>query len=449
MWTDFLAFVFGRPVIGKIPERIREAIARQQVQAEILTGWVQLALVVFFWALYTIAPQTTAETSFRPLPWVLGTYLVFTIARLFLALRQIIAPWFLLGSVIIDVSLLLLLIWSFHIQYAQPAAFYLKSSTLIFVFLLIALRALRFEPTYVVAAGLTAAGGWVLLVWYAITEPSNVPLITRDYVVYLTSNHILIGAEVEKILCILLVTAVITVALVRARRLLMRALADETERDELIRFVSPEVVSHIAASERPVEPGDGRVLDATVLFCDIEGFSSISERLSPAQLMQALNAYFAAVAAVAARYCGAIIAYQGDAMLIGFNTAHEDPRHARHALATALGIQREVTSRRFGDDDLVLRTRCGINSGRLIAGAVGTHDRLLFTVYGDEVNIAARLEQLNKTFGTYVLASEQTVTLAGPGFHCRRIDTLTVRGRTRPVTVYVVDPPLPDVDAMD
>jgi adenylate cyclase len=183
------------------------------------------------------------------------------------------------------------------------------------------------------------------------------------------------------------------------------------------------------------------VLTASILFCDIEGFSTISERLSPDELMQTLNEYFAAVSEVVERHQGVITAYQGDAMLIGFNTARPDPNHAAHALRAAVGIQEMLAKRRFGNDDLALKTRCGVNTGRLVAGAVGTPERLLFTVYGDEVNIAARLEQLNKSFGTYILATEQTLAAAGRGFACRPMGSVQVRGRLQSVTVFAVDGP--------
>jgi adenylate cyclase len=438
MWNDFAAFIFGRPAQRQLPERVRAAIARQQVQAEILIGWTQFALVLFFFALYTIAPKPPDGMLFHPVPWVLSAFLVFTLVRLALAHRRIIATWFLAGSVVADIGLLLLLIWSFHIQYAQPAAFYLKAPTLLYVFLFIALRTLRFDPTYVIIAGVSAAVGWAVLVVLAVTEPSLMPLITRDYILYLTSNRVLIGAEVDKILCILIVTAVLAVAIIRARHLLMQSVADATVAHDLTRFVAPEVASQIVASERAIEPGDGEVLTASVLFCDIEGFSTISERLSPDELMQTLNEYFAAVSEVVDRYDGVLIAYQGDAMLIAFNTVRPDPDHAAHALSTAIGIQEMVDRRRFGDG-LMLKTRCGINTGRLVAGAVGTPERLLFTVYGDEVNIAARLEQLNKSFGTYILATEQTLAAAGRGFACRPMGSVQVRGRSQPVTVFAVD----------
>jgi adenylate cyclase len=438
MWNDFAAFIFGRPVQRQLPERVRAAIARQQVQAEILIGWTQLTLVLFFLGLYAIAPKPPDGMLFRPVPWVLSAFLLFTLVRLTLAHRRIIANWFLAGSVVADIGLLLLLIWSFHIQYTQPAAFSLKAPTLLYVFLFIALRTLRFDPTYVIIAGASAAAGWAALVVLAITGPSLTPPVTHDYILYLTSNRVLIGAEVDKILCILIVTAVLAVAIVRARRLLMRSVADATVARDLTRFVAPEVASQIAASERAIEPGDGEVLTASVLFCDIEGFSTIAERLGPDELMRAMNEYFAAVSEVVDRYDGVLTAYQGDAMLIGFNTARPDPDHAAHALCTALGIQKMLAERRFGDE-LRLKVRCGVNTGRLVAGAVGTLERLLFTVYGDEVNIAARLEQLNKSFGTYILATEQTLAAAGQGFECRPLGSVQVRGRAQPVTVYALD----------
>ena len=153
MWKQLAAFIFGQPVERRMPARVRSAILRQQVQAEILIGWTQLALVLFFLVLYTIAPKPPDGMLLRPVPWILSGFLVFTLIRLALAHRRIIATWFLAGFVIADIGLLLLLIWSFHIQYAQPTAFSLKTPTLLYVFLFIALRTLRFDPSYVVIAG--------------------------------------------------------------------------------------------------------------------------------------------------------------------------------------------------------------------------------------------------------------------------------------------------------
>jgi len=438
MWERLSNFVFGERPQAHLPERVRRAIVDLQVNSEILIGWAQLCLVLFFLLLYSVAPKTSEGTDFMPVPWVLGAYLVFTVGRLYAAYRCTLPPWFLMISVVIDMVLLMGLIWSFHLQYEQPPSFYLKAPTLLYVFIFISLRALRFDPKYVVAAGLAGAGGWLFLLWYAVFGENRIQdLTTRDYILYMTSNRVLIGAEIDKILSILVVTAILAIALVRAQRVLIREVADSTAAQELSRFVSPEIASRITTADHAMQPGDGETKVASVLFSDIEGFSTISEKLAPDELVRMLNEYFAATSAVIDRFGGAINQFQGDAMLVTFNTLTPDPDHAASAVRTALGIQRIAEERLFCGH-IRLRTRCGVNTGEIVSGAIGTKERLLYTVHGDEVNIAARLEQLNKNFGTYVLVTEQTAQAAGSGFSFDMVDEVTVRGRAAPTRVMTV-----------
>jgi adenylate cyclase len=441
MWQRLGAFIFGGRPAQHLPAHVAAEIHRRQADAEILISWLQLLLIVFFIVLYAVSPKTSGGTLFRPVPFVLGAYLVVALIRLILSHRRWLPRGLLIASVILDIGLLMALLWSFHVQYAQPAPFYLKAPTLLYVFLFIALRALRFEPTYVLIAGLAAAVGWLGLVWYAIDEATiggPTATITRDYVHYLTSNTVLIGAEIDKVLTILLVTGVLALVLVRARRLLIASVADATLARDLTRFVAPEVADHIASADRPIAPGDGEVKVATVMFCDIAGFSGIAERLAPSAVMMMLNEYFAAMAEVVDRAGGVIAQFQGDAMLITFNAARPNRDHAASALAAALALQDVVETRTFGPG-LKLPTRCGINTGEILTGAVGAPDRLYFTVYGDVVNIAARLEQLNKSHGTSVLATAETLREAGRPIPARAIGEVAVRGRRAPVTLFAVE----------
>ncbi|MDP6571880.1 MAG: adenylate/guanylate cyclase domain-containing protein [Rhodospirillales bacterium] len=437
MWKLISRFVFGERPDSHLAERVHASIAAQQTQSEILIGWVQLALVVVFGTLYAVAPKTSMNADFRPVPWVLALYLVFTVLRLGFSYRGLLPRWVLMVSVAADTSLLMVLIWSFHIQYMQPASFYLKAPTMLYVFIFIALRALRFEPVFIVAAGIMAAVGWLCLMLYVLFAVPGDAMITRDYVEYMTSNSILVGAEVDKILSILFVTFVLAVALVRARRLLIRSVADSTAAHDLSRFVSREIADRITTADNQIQPGDGEVKVATVMFTDIEGFSTISERIGPDKLVSALNEYFAALSEVIEGHGGVITQFEGDAMLVGFNTVKPDDDHAADAVRTAIGIQRVVNSRTFGDGEK-MKTRCGINTGQMVAGAVGSQDRLIFTVHGDEVNVAARLEQLNKQYGTYILASERAVGEAGGDFPFEEVGEVTVRGRTAPTRVFAI-----------
>jgi len=436
MWRRILGFVLGEGPQGSPPERVRWLIAEQQVKSEILIGWVQFALVAFFVVLYTLAPKTSAGTQFLPVPWVLAAFLAFTSLRLVCAHRRWLTPPLLIAGVCVDMALLMGLVWSFHLQYEQPAPFYLKAPTMLYVFIFIALRALRFEPLYVIVAGLAAAAGWLALLAYAAMSGDMV--VTRDYVRYLTSNTVLIGAEIDKVISILAVTGVLALGLARARRILFRAVLDSVLAKDLSRFVAPEVADRISTSDRGLQPGDGEVRTGSVLFTDIEGFSTISEKVSPERLIGLLNEYFEATSAAIDRYGGVITQFQGDAMLIAFNTVKDDPAHAPNAVRTALAIQAATRERTFGEG-VRMRTRCGINTGEFVTGAVGAKERLLYTVHGDEVNIAARLEQLNKKYGTYVLATENAVHAAGGEFRFARVDEVMLRGRQGSTVIYTLE----------
>lgn len=431
-------FVFGPAAEGNLPERIRATLSDQQNQSEILVGWIQLILVVTFGILYLLAPKTASMDAFQSVPWALSLYLVFTILRLIAAYRGAVPPWVLMVSIIMDMGLLMVLIWSFHIQYQQPASFYLKAPTMLYVFIFIALRALRFDSRYVLMAGGAAVVGWLALVFYVIYSDPLDPMITRNYVEYLTSNSILIGAEVDKLLSIGLVTLVLAVAIYRGERMMRRAAVTQTAASDLSRFVPQEIADHITHADKTIQAGDGESKVATVLFTDIEGFSTFSEKMSPEELVGTLNEYFGAVYDVVHAHGGVIAQYQGDAMLITFNTVKADEDHAASAIRTALEIRALTQSRTFGND-IALKTRCGINTGEMTVGAVGAAEHLIFTVHGDEVNVAARLEQLNKEYGSYVLISHATREAGGELFACECVGEVVVRGRTAPTEVYTVD----------
>jgi len=428
-------FIFGTPISGRLPERIAEAIARQQMESEKLIGWVQLLLAIILGSLWAVSPPALNPVNFQPVPWAVGMYALFTLVRLLGAYKGYLPDWLLMASVIIDMGMLMVLIWSFHIQYMQPPSFYLKAPTLMYVFIFIALRALRFEPKYIFIAGLSAIVGWGALMAYVMFSVPEDMMITRNYVTYLTSNSILIGAEIDKILSIVLVTVVLGTATLRGQRAFMRAVLEKAAADDLSRFISPQIAKRITEADRTIQPGDGELRHATVMFTDIEGFSTASEKMSPQELACTLNEYFRVMHEVLERFGGVITQFQGDAMLVVYNALTTDTDHPRNALRSALAIQDISLSSTFGDN-VLLKTRCGIHTGDIMVGAVGAEDHLLFTVHGDNVNIAARLEQLNKEYGTYIMLSGDTMKACGPQHSFQRICNVTVRGRTAPTDVY-------------
>ena len=437
MSTGLRQFVFGEKITNALPQRVQQDIGLQQQEGEKLIGWVQLALVATFAALYGLAPKTGSHAMVQPVPWAISAYFLFTIVRLIAAYRNYLPNWLLIASVIVDMGLLMFLIWSFHVQYEQPASFYLKAPTLMYVFIFIALRALRFSPRYIIWAGITAIIGWTAMVGYVLFAVPDNPMITKNYVSYLTSNAVLIGAEVDKILSMAAVTFILFVAILRAQRLLDRAVLDATAARDLSRFVSREVADRITSSDQAVQPGDGESRIGTVVFTDIEGFSTVSEKLTPQQLAETLNEYFEATCEIIDKYGGVITQFQGDLMLITFNAVTHDENHAENAMKTAIGI-RELTQKKKFCHGGKLPTRCGVNTGEIVVGAVGSKDRLCFTVHGDQVNVAARLEQQNKQYGSYILVGDNTVQACGSKFEFEHAGEVTVRGRVTPTKIYTV-----------
>jgi adenylate cyclase len=213
---------------SRLPEHIRQALAAQALESERLIGWAQLAVGIGWSVLYAVSPKTfVSGTGLEPVPPALTFYLAFCLLRLVVTYRISPPHWFLVISVVVDMALLMALIWSFHVQYGQPAAFYLKAPTLLYVFIFIVLRALRFSPGYVILAGAMAALGWLGLLYYALATSTAPGMgITNDYVAYMTSAQVLIGAEFDKIITILLTTVILAVAIVRARRMLLVAVVE-------------------------------------------------------------------------------------------------------------------------------------------------------------------------------------------------------------------------------
>ena len=429
----------GESAQRTLPARVQDAIREQQESSEILIGWIQLAVVLTFAVLFFVSPKPySTAPKVAPEPWFLGAYVLFTLIRLVLAHRRQLPDWLLHLSVVMDMAMLLALIWSIHIKYEQPASFYLKVPTLLYVFIFISLRALRYEARYVVIAGVAASAGWLLMVGYVVRIEPDDPMITRDYVEYMTSNSVLLGAEFDKIISILMVTMILAFAIARARALLVRSVYEQAAAAELSRFVPDQVARRAKSADEGLEAGQGDVGEATILFTDIEGFTTVSESLSPRQLITVLNEYFGVVTEPIIRHGGVINQFQGDAILATFNMPEPLSEHAASAVRAAMEIRSLLADRQFGEG-IALRSRIGLNTGEVVGGLVGTPERLGYTVHGDEVNLAARLEQLNKEHGTRIIVSQRTVELAASGqFEFRHLGTTSVRGRRAAVEVYTV-----------
>ena len=397
--------------------RVNQLIRAQEIESERLIGWVQLCIVVVFGALYLIAPRPADApmVELAPVPVALVLYVGFTLIRLRLAYLRPLPGWLLALSILADTTLLLGLIWSFHAQYAQPPAFSLKVPTFIYFVVFIALRTLRFDFRYVVTACLAAALGWTLLVIVAI-QRSPAGAVTRNFTSYVTGNSILIGAEFDKIFAVLMATAVLGLAVHRARQILVTAVREETAGREIRRFLSGGVADAIARSDTRVEAGQAAERDAAILMLDIRGFTAFSKTVTPAVVVEMLTRFHARIVPMIRANGGVVDKFLGDGVMATFGavapsgTATAD---ALRALDAIMGEAELCCDPRMGPGTAVsLEINGAVAAGRVVFATLGYDDRLEYTVIGDAANLAAKLEKHNKIERTRALVAGATFDLA-------------------------------------
>jgi class 3 adenylate cyclase len=181
----------------------------------------------------------------------------------------------------------------------------------------------------------------------------------------------------------------------------------------------------------------------TVLFSDIRGFTSISERLQPEQVAEMLREYLSEMTEIVFKHGGTVDKYIGDCVMALYNVPFADPDHAVHAVRTALEFQERtlaVSARWQERLGVSLRSGVGINTGEAIVGAMGSRQRLEYTAIGDTVNLASRLETATKDYAASIIISEYTRSQLRGDFLVRELGDVTVKGKSRPVKIYAVLP---------
>lgn len=203
-------------------------------------------------------------------------------------------------------------------------------------------------------------------------------------------------------------------------------------------YLSPAVIEElIQYPERLKLGGERRVI--SIFFSDLEGFTGISEGLEPEALTALLNDYLSAMTDIIYEEGGTVDKYEGDAIIAFWNAPLPLPDHAARCVRSALRCQaklaemRPAIRERIGKD---LRMRIGMNSGPAVVGNLGSKTRFDYTMLGDAVNLAARLEGINKQFGTYTIISQATLDLTAGAFPVRELSRVAVVGRKEPVTIY-------------
>ena len=203
-------------------------------------------------------------------------------------------------------------------------------------------------------------------------------------------------------------------------------------------YLSPKVIDSIIKNPEAIKLG-GESRRITTFFSDVAKFSTISESLSPTELVSLLNEYLSEMTDIILGYDGTVDKFEGDAIMAFFGAPQVFPDHAARACFAALDMQRKLSEMRArwreqGRHELFVRM--GMNTGEAVVGNMGSRTRMDYTVMGDSVNLASRLEGANKFYSTGIMISEFTRADAGDAIEVRQLDRIRVVGKEEPIVVY-------------
>lgn len=211
------------------------------------------------------------------------------------------------------------------------------------------------------------------------------------------------------------------------------------------RYVSRDVFAQLIANPELAELG-GKRRDMSVLFSDIRGFTTVTEKGNPEEIVAQLNEYFSRMVEIVFLHKGTVDKFVGDMVMALYGAPLDDVDHAEHAVAAAIDMVRElgVLNKAWAERGMAqLDIGVGINSGDMIAGNIGSSSIMSYTVIGDNVNLGSRLESLNKDYKTRIIISDATRIRLKGKYDIRPLGDVVVKGKTRPVAIFEVCVPAP------
>jgi len=205
-------------------------------------------------------------------------------------------------------------------------------------------------------------------------------------------------------------------------------------------YVNPELVEELIDNPDKLRLG-GERREMTVMFTDLANFTTFSEQIQPELLVQHLNEFFDAMTEIILSQKGTLDKFEGDAIMAFWGAPIENSNHAENAVYSAILMKdrmKDFYERWETELGYKIKMRIGINSGIMLVGNMGGRKKFDYTVMGDNVNLASRLEAINKIYGTDLIISEHTFEKVKEKFICRELDYIIVKGKTKPVKIYEV-----------
>lgn len=410
--------------MDSLSTQVDRTFARLERRSErTLAGLRLLALLVLALVFRVVGTVEQGYPTMVPL----GGLFAITLATLWLARRGLFRPWLLWLFATLDVALLTHCLEMLATLDGKPLQLALDTPVALLVFVFLAAAAVRHRPFLILYTGGLFIAVWSaiwLWAWHAGTGPWMSGAVTAD---------------VARLAAIGLTSYALFVAVKRARRASITAISEGHRRENLSRYFSPQLVDEIAQGGSPAR--SFRQQKVAILFVDLRGFTGMAERMPANEVADFLNEYRRRIAEPIARNNGLIDKFIGDGAMAIFGVPEPGTDDARNAVLAALELVSAIDGwceERLAEGASPVEVGIGIHYGDVIAGALGDEHRLEYTVVGDAVNTAARIERLAADLGTPLLISADVVAaaprdsglrLAGP-FHHR------LRGRSQPILLY-------------
>lgn len=319
--------------------------------------------------------------------------------------------------------------------------------------------ALSYSPGLVVWSGLVTIVIWNVAYCWVATRPNSIAY-GSDLLNGGVSDADIIALVLDprsvslinlsyQTMFLVLVTVILAISVWRSRRLVRRQVAAEAQRSALSRYFSPNIVRELSSVSSGF--GEPSLQTAAILFADMVGFTKISERLPPEDLVKLLKEFHARLVSVAFAHGGTVDKYIGDEIMVHFGTPRPRPDDGARALSCAHEMLAQIrlwNEQRLADGEGAIEVGIGVHYGEVIVGNIGDERRLEYTVLGDTVNVANRLERLTRKIGTSLAVSEDLVAAAraqssNPESVVQGLlpdQVRSVRGRRRPIAVWYLPP---------
>jgi len=409
-----------------------------------LRAWALAAIAV--WLLLSVPmPRVLYHLAILGLFLALGAAPLL-LRRIGLAGTGWIGLFVLLDAVLLTFALLVPNPW---FEETWPPQITLRFHNAFYLFVFLAAAALSYSPGLMLWTGAVTAAAWsagVALIWFRPETIRDQGGSLLDPDIFLHPHFVSLVLWQNQVVLLMIVALLLAAAVWRARRLVLRQAESEHARANLARYFSPNLVDQLARADRPFD--DVRAHDAAVLFVDIVNFTTLAEGMAPERVIALLRSFHRRMARVVFAHNGTIDKYIGDAVMATFGTPQPGPMDATNALHCARGMLDEIArwnAKRIARGATPMQVGIGIHHGPVVAGNIGDERRLEFTVIGDVVNVASRLERLTRERQAPIVVSgdlieavrresESTGELLAAFAEDRASE---VRGRRNPVTIWV------------